>query len=159
MKERGKERVLVLLKRLARTYTISKDCVEELDQILRSWEDFGDAAGALANLLGSDDDPAALYQQPIINSASMTVTWQGRTCRLGSTILFRLMERLARRPNQYVPYDRLMRDVWEGSRSDDAIRAAAMRLKRRLRGARMPGLAKAIQGVGRHYGLILGETP
>ena len=43
-------------------------------------------------------------------------------------------------------------------RSDDAVRAAVMRLKRRLKGARMPGLAKAIRAAGEHYGLMLDEN-
>ena len=156
-REEDRERIIVLLKRLARIQTVGASCISELQGVIGHWEGFSEAAGALANLLGSDEDPALLFSRPIVDSAAMTVTWQGRTCSLGSTVLFRLMERLARRPNQYIPYDRLTSDVWDGCRSDDAVRAAAARLRCRLKKARMPNLAKAIRGTGGHYGLILEE--
>ena len=38
----------------------------------------------------------------IIDETTFSVRWGDRTCRLGNTVTFRLLARLARRPNQLV---------------------------------------------------------
>lgn len=82
--------------------------------------------------------------------------WIGRRCFLGRTLTFKLFERLARRPNQYVTYDRLLQDVWNGLRSNEAIRSVVKELRRKLIDAGMSDLAEAIDGSNREcYGLIL----
>jgi hypothetical protein len=142
---------------LGRIHTLGAACATELHDTLEQWDELDDAGGALANLLGTQlDDPADLYVKPIMDSAAMTVTWHGRTCRLGPSILFRLMAGLARRPGDYIAVDRLRHDVWQGNHvSDEAMRAAVKRLKGRLVEAGMGELAAGIRSDMRHYGLHL----
>ena len=93
---------------------------------------------------------------PIADQSSLSVVWEGRRCYLGQTLPFRLFERLARRPNQYVTYEQLLQDVWEGPRSNEAIRSVVRYLRRKLKDAGMGDLADAIDGSNREcYGLIL----
>ncbi len=153
---RKRERKLDLLQRLLRVHavgwTITRKLIEEFEL-----DPADDTASILANLLGSGiAAPDSLYRQPIVDHGGMTVIWAGRPCRLGNTLLLRLMDRLARRPNQYVPFERLIRDVWDGHAvSDEAIRNVVHRLKRELRVAGMSDLAVTIRSAGRSYGLIL----
>ncbi len=60
--------------------------------------------------------------------------------------MFRFVQRLARRPDTYLTYNELLRDVWDGVRSDAAIRSVVKRLRRALREAGMDDLADAIDG-------------
>ena len=93
---------------------------------------------------------------PVADHATFSVIWIGRRCFLGRTLAFKLFERLARRPNQYVTYDRLLQDVWNGLRSNEAIRSVVKELRRKLIDAGMSDLADAIDGSNREcYGLIL----
>lgn len=155
-----RDRGLALLKRLLRVHaigwTITRKLIEEYEI-----DPDDDVAGVLVNLLGSEvADPGSLYRQPIVDHGAMAVIWAGQSCRLGNTLLLRVMERLVRRPNQYVPFDRLIRDAWNGhKKSDEAIRNAVHRLKRELRAAGMSDLAAAIRSAGRSYGLILDGSP
>src|SRR3954468_10271586 len=52
-----------------------------------------------------------------IDRDRLQVVFHGRTCVLGNTLPFKLLERLARRPNTYVTHEELLSDVWEGVRS------------------------------------------
>jgi len=157
---RKRERTITLLKRLVRVQALGQAITRRLIEEFEV-DPTEDASGVLANLLGSGGtDPANLYRQPIVDRGAMAVIWAGRPCHLGNTVLLRLMERLVRRPNHYVPFDRLIRDAWDGhAKSDEAIRNAVLRLKRRLRAAGMTKLAKAVRSAGRSYGLILDGVP
>jgi DNA-binding winged helix-turn-helix (wHTH) protein len=96
-----------------------------------------------------------MFEQIIVDAGARTITFRGRTCRLGNTLVFRLMERLARRPNHFVTFDRLIRDVWDQqARSDEAIRSVMKELRRRLRKSRMTKLASAIRGQKKAYAII-----
>ncbi len=95
-------------------------------------------------------------QRPLVDTSTFSVFWAGKTCPLRRTILFRLAERLARQPNQYITADQLLRDVWEGGiKSPETIRSAVRHLRQRLSNAGMEDLAAAIHGSGGRYGLIL----
>jgi DNA-binding response OmpR family regulator len=134
------ERILQLLDQLVASHTAAALCVEEM----RS--------------LACDDDTScsASTERPIVDQASLAVRWKGKTCRLGSTVTFRLFERLSRRPNYYVDYEQLLVDVWEGNvRTSETIRSVVTHLKRRLRESGMGELAEAIKGQGRRYSLLL----
>lgn len=157
MTSRDKERVFVLVRRLFRALALTGKCTDNLSAALQRWPELGGPDGPLANLLGSrPEDPTALFNRPITDPGAATVTWHGRTCKLGQSLLFRLMDRLARRPGHYLSFDRLVRDVWEGHMvSDEAIRSAVRHLKRRLKQASMRGLAVAIRSDRRHYFLDL----
>ncbi len=94
--------------------------------------------------------------QPVADHGTFSVIWIGRRCFLGRTLAFKLFERLARRPNQYVTYERLLQDVLNGLRSNEAIRSVVKELRRKLIDAGMSDLADAIDGSNREcYGLIL----
>jgi len=148
----------MLFLRLARAHTTTKKILEELLQIFERNGGFGEVVGVLANLLGSRSDPEALYERPIVSPTAKTVTWRGRSCKLGNTMLFRLMERLNKRPNSYISYSQLINDVWRGDcRSDETIRSTVRLLKKRLKAARMGMLAKAIRSDKQHYYLDLDE--
>lgn len=95
-------------------------------------------------------------KRPLVDSSTFSVCWAGRTCSLRRTILFRLAQRLARHPNQYITPDQLLRDVWDGGvKSPDTIRSAVRHLRCRLVHAGMAELADSIQASGGCYGLIL----
>jgi DNA-binding response OmpR family regulator len=75
----------------------------------------------------------------------LQVVFQGKACELGDT-LFRLLQRLAKRPNTYVTHEDLLVDVWDGRRSEAAIRSAVKRLKQTLRRQGLAELADAVDG-------------
>jgi len=92
--------------------------------------------------------------------ATFCVHWANRTCHLGNTMAFKLLERLARRPNQLVPCDALLEELWDRYASRDAVRSAVKVLRNKLNAAGMGDLAKAIDGsTSHHYGLILDGRP
>lgn len=96
---------------------------------------------------------------PRIDRRLLSVIWRGRACFLGNTLPFRLLERLARRPNIYVSCEQLLEDVWHGTRSMAAVRSVVKELRQRLRAAGMEDLAGAIDGgVSGHYGLMLDRS-
>jgi DNA-binding response OmpR family regulator len=150
------ERARILLGRTSRAMAILVKCLDDLDQLMQ--QPYGGAEqGRIGNLLGSQlRDPRSLYPKPLVDNGSMTVTWAGRTCHLRSVRLFGLIERLARRPNHYVSFDRLLNDVWAGEiRSDDTIRSSVRHLKRQLVNAGMAELAHSIRALNRRYVLLL----
>ncbi len=101
-------------------------------------------------------EPVSANHGPIVDHSTFSLAWHGKTCYLGYTVLFRLADRLSRRPNQYVTPEQLLRDVWFGDlRSPDTIRSAIRHLRHRLQYAGMTDLATAIRGQGGRYGLIL----
>jgi DNA-binding response OmpR family regulator len=76
----------------------------------------------------------------------LQVVFHGRTCVLGNTLPFKLLERLARRPNTYVTHEELLFDVWDGLRSQAAIRSVVKRLRQALRRDGLADLAASIDG-------------
>ena len=94
---------------------------------------------------------------PITDRATYCAHWANQTCYLGNTMSFRLLERLARRPNYLVRCDELLEDLWdEYGRSREVLRAAVKLLRRKLVSAGMEDLAKAIDGsTAHHYGLMI----
>lgn len=93
---------------------------------------------------------------PIADRTTFSARWDGKTCHLGNTITFRLLERLARRANQFVSCDVLLQEVWEGRRSREAVRSAVKVLRQKLTSAGMGRLADAIDGnTAHHYRLSL----
>ena len=94
-------------------------------------------------------------RRPIVDVATFSVHWDGKTCVLGNTLPFRLLERLGRRPNQFIHCDQLLDDVWQCLRSREAIRSVVKVLKQKLVQAGMDDLAASINGnQPHHYGLI-----
>lgn len=120
-------------------------CLVELDQTLERL------------VLDSESNAVSSPKQTLrILQESHTVVYRGQACRFGPTTPFRLLARLARRPNQYFTYDQLIEDVWDGEpRTEAAIRSAIRQLRICLRDAEMGALASAIHGQSRCYGLML----
>jgi DNA-binding response OmpR family regulator len=93
-----------------------------------------------------------------VDRQTMTVRCEGRQCHLGFTLLFRVMEKLAARPNQYIRIEHLMAEVWGAVRSSAAVRSAISDLRAKLTAAGMAKLAHRIDGSNRgHYALLLDE--
>ena len=92
----------------------------------------------------------------VIDPTLLSVTSRGKVCFLGNTLPFKLLCRLAQRPNTYVTYEDLLSEVWHGVRSDSAVRSVAKMLRCKLRQAGLTDLASAIDGtVPGHYSLKL----
>lgn len=97
---------------------------------------------------------------PIADRSTFSARWRGKTCCLGNTLSFKLLEWLARRPNQFVHRDVLLREVWENCRSREAVRSVVKLLRGKLSAAGMDELAAAIDGsIPHHYGLMLSRRP
>lgn len=108
---------------------------------------------------GSPDASRVNSKCALIDPETLTITFRGRRCFLGKTLPYRLFDRLACRPNAYVSYDDLLTDVWDGERTDEAIRSVVKTLRGKLRQAGMKQLADAIDGsVPGHYALKLSDA-
>jgi DNA-binding winged helix-turn-helix (wHTH) protein len=69
---------------------------------------------------------------------------------------FRVLERLSRRPNQFVTHHDLLQEVWEDELLELAtIRSTVRHLRRRLCDGGMEDLANAIRGYNGRYILEL----
>lgn len=96
----------------------------------------------------------------ITDRATFCVHWRGRTCYLGDTGPFRLLERLARRPGHLVHCDVLLQELWDCHTSRQAVRSAVKVLRQKLIAAGMEDLAAAIDGrTSHHYGLMPSGRP
>jgi DNA-binding response OmpR family regulator len=80
-----------------------------------------------------------------VDPERLQIIFHGKACELSDTP-FRLLLRLAKRPNAYVTYEDLLADVWDGERSDSAVRSAIKRLRHTLRSRGLNELADAIDG-------------
>ena len=90
--------------------------------------------------------PRFARSQPTVDTSRFCIVWNGGTCRLGPTNLYRLIERLIRRPNHLFSYAQLLQDVWsDHQRSDDTIRSTICQLRTRLRRSGMKRLARCIR--------------
>ena len=76
----------------------------------------------LQDVSRSDSHRRCLPQDRLmVNPMTFTVEWHGQRCDLGPSILFKLIQRLARRPGRYFTYDILMKDVWEQRCSNTTV--------------------------------------
>jgi len=145
------ETVLDAFAELAALHAAAAAAAERAWSVLAKHDDL-DVQGIACARCGSYQLPA---DRPRIDAATFTVEWHGRRCSLGPSILFKLLQRLLRRPDRYCPYDILMADVWERRCSNTTVRSAIKRLRRALCQAGLDDLAEAIRGRGQCYGLIL----
>lgn len=91
-----------------------------------------------------------------LDRATYTVRWEDQACFLGYTMAFRVLERLARRPNEFVATDRLLDELWAGRRTPSTVRSTVWGLRVKLRAAGMDDLAEMIDGRNPgHYGLMI----
>jgi len=150
-------RLDALASQLSETLMTAAICAQEIRNILRAELDDDDAhadRGRCATGLA----PSLTHhkQSPLLDESTLSVIWKGKTLHLGNTLAFRLLVRLARRPNQYVTHTDLLLDVWDDDETSTAsIRSMVRELRRKLRGAGMTDLATAIRGHSGRYILDL----
>ena len=126
---------------------IVKGLVPEISTALSPSATSGQSATPTAN--GS-------IRRSIIDENTFSVRWGDRTCRLGNTVAFRLLARLARRPNQLISCETLLDELWDRYTSREAVQSAVKVLRRKLTAAGMEDLAAAIDGsTSHHYALML----
>lgn len=83
-----------------------------------------------------------------------------KTCHLGHTILFRVMDVLVHHPDQYVSRELLLDLAWHGSRADSTVRSAIGELRSRLIAGGLPEVAAAIDARNPgHYCLRVTRSP
>ncbi len=129
-------------------------CVEEIRTVVRSETENVIQSDRLR--CGRELNRSSANSRPLLSESTLSVSWHGRSLHLGHTLSFRLLDRLARRPNQYVTHLDLLRDVWDDEELATAtIRSVVRHLRRRLREGGMTGLAKAIRGHNGRYILDL----
>lgn len=151
-------RLAHLADQLSETLMTAAICAEELRAIIRAETDDACPVRRGHSNNGPSSDSFSAGDRPIVDQSTLSVSWAGKSCHLGYTILFRLADRMSRRPNQYVTADQLLREVWDGGlRSADTIRSNVRRLRERLSLAGMQDLAAAIRGRGGRYGLFLND--
>lgn len=151
MKVHPTQRIQETLRKMAAAHAAAMAASEEVMALLAA-----EFEGAVASATRTDTPRATASDRPVIDWPMLSVSYRGRSCFLGNTLPFRFLERLLRRPNQYVSHQQLQDDVWEGEPSPESIRSVVKELRRKLRCAGMDGLAKAINGkVARHYSLTL----
>jgi DNA-binding response OmpR family regulator len=155
------EQIRSMVRSVAESCALVTQRIANLAEHLELHDGAARGCDLLENFLGSRPvDAEALFGQPIIDTAAKTVTFQGCTCCIGNTLVFRMIERLARRPNQHISFDRLVRDVWDGNaKSDEAIRSLVKELRDRLRKSGMGSLASSIRGQNKSYALVLKHEP
>ena len=145
-------RIAVLTSQLADTLTTAALCTEEIRAAILA--ELGDDDVAYAGRAEFRLSPATSdhQQRPLLDESTMCVVWKGVSLHLGHTVTFRLLSRLARRPNQYVTHLDLLQDVWDGEdREITTIRSSIRHLQGKLRAGGMPELAAAIRGHNGRY--------
>jgi DNA-binding response OmpR family regulator len=148
------QRLTDLTAQLSETLMTAAICAGEIRIVLRTELDGRTAVRPGRSQEATHRNPPR--ERPLVDDSTLSVLWAGKICPLRHTILFRLAERLARRPNQYVTSGQLLRDVWEGGvKSPDTIRSTVRHLRQRLSEAGMDDLAARIHGTGGRYGLML----
>ena len=89
-----------------------------------------------------------------IDRGTFTVTYRGKTCFLGYTMAFRLLERLAEARGIFIPIETLIDDVWGGRGvSEEAVQRQVSTLRAKLKAAEAKGVH--IEAQPGHYRLIL----
>ncbi|WP_437226581.1 helix-turn-helix domain-containing protein [Planctomicrobium sp. SH661] len=158
-RKRRKEEISASLKLLAATYVrtvrqLERQMEETLATLCRELE--LEDAGWLDSVLAIDVDvaPPSSAFRPVADRSTLSVVFQGKSCFLGNTLLFRFFEALSRRPNRYFAHSELLDEVWGGQRSESSIRNVAKRLRDRLVLTGMAEVANAIDGSTAGYYIL-----
>lgn len=144
-------RLFALSNQLAENLTAAVLCAEEIREVVR------DRVAGDPSLSNTRSRPViVIRERPVLNELSKRVFWKGRSAHLGNTQYFRILDRLARRPNQYVTHLDLMREVWENEEMPlSTVRSVVRILRQKLRDDDMGELADAIRGHNGRYMLDL----
>jgi hypothetical protein len=148
------ERLLQLIAQVIEAHTTAALCLDEVRAELAELSAELSLPTIVHRLPSADQK---LVRRPMVDESTCVVSWNGRRCFLGHTMLLRLMCRLCRRPNQYVSHQQLLDDVWGDERTVDTIRSVVRQLRAKLRTAGMGEVARAIRADQSHYGLMLDE--
>ena len=90
----------------------------------------------------------------IIDRCTFSISYKRKTCALGNTMAFRLIERLNNAKGFYVDIDTLIRDVWKNKVvSDGAVQHQIGTLRKKLRKAGIAGIVFECEP--KHYRQIL----
>jgi DNA-binding response OmpR family regulator len=149
------ERAILLLSRIAEAHTTAAIAVAELRAMLTKDSVGAHGQSSSGSYREHSTGRPGQYLRPVIDHSTFCVEWEGRTCCLGHRLSLKLLDRLCRRPGQYIPHEEFLHEVWEARRSPETIRSAIRELRRRLRAAEMGELADAIHGHGKCYALML----
>ncbi len=135
-------------------------CAKEISEIARDELDDDADGRPAANVDGHRRNGVKTQQRPLLDEATLSVIWRGRTLHLGHTQGFWLLARLARCPNRYVTHVDLLQEIWDDEFADTTVlRAGVQRLRVKLRQGGMGDLADAIAGHSGRYMLSLSATP
>lgn len=145
-------KVVLLSRQLTERIMSAALCAKELD--------------AIANAV-ADPDPSTATERghrnrtsagrPLMDDATLSVLWRGKSLHLGNTKGYWLLTRLLRCVNQYVTHLDLLREVWDDELADSTVlRAGVRRLRIKLRRGGMTELARAI--IGHHGRYMFDQT-
>ena len=125
------------------TLVIPEQGVEVLQQV---------RATPNASMSSAKTSIAGLY----LDESAFSIHFEGKTCRLGNSKLFRLFRILARNFGSYVTHDALVRMVWNVFVPEpNTIHKLASRLQHALYAARMSALVIDGRSVRGHYTLTV----
>lgn len=142
-------RLNTLAGQLAEALMTAAICAQEIQAAMRTEVDEADLGHRPGGCVTRPPNPV---ERPLLDESTLSVIWRGKALHLGNTLAFRLLERLARCPNQYVTHLDLLRDVWEDELTAIAtIRSVVRQLRCKLRGGGLTDLATAIRGHNGRY--------
>lgn len=144
MNDTRREQIRRTLRNLAESHAAAIECMEQALELLG--EDLAMDAVTFWKSRSSAVSIPPTHGLLYVDRDRLQIVFRARSCVLGNTLPFKLLERLARRPNTYVTHEELLSDVWEGVRSESAIRSVVKRLRQALRRQGMHELASAIDG-------------
>jgi DNA-binding response OmpR family regulator len=139
-----REKIQRILRHLAASHAATMELMEETLKLLN--EELALDATTFWNYPITAARRQASKRLPRIDGDMLQVHFRGKTCSLGNTLPFRFLQHLLRCPNKYFTYEELLHDVWDGRRSDAAVRSVVKRLRVRLKREGMSELANAIDG-------------
>ncbi len=143
MNDAKREKIQRILRNLAESHAATIGLMEQTLSLLNE-ELAIDAISFWNSRISAKGRPS--NRVPRVDHDRLQVHFRGKTCSLGNTLPFRFLTYLLQRPNKYVTYEELLHHVWDGRRSDAAVRSVVKRLRRRLRCEGMNELANAIDG-------------
>ena len=144
MNAEKREKIRQTLRSLAEAHASEMKLMEQMSALLHEelaldaatfWKTRGPALGSTRS-----DHPLQ------IDRDRLTVSFRDKSCFLGNTLPFRLVDYLARHLNTYLTYTDLLENVWECRCTDSAIRSVVKRLRSSLRQSGMDDLANAVDG-------------
>ena len=148
-------RLDALASQLSEALMTAAICAQEIHAVVRTLIDnethteLGRGANGSAHFMPGK-------HRPLLDESTLSVIWNDKKLHLGHTLSYRLLARLAQRPNQYVTHLNLIRDVWDNDDLATAtIRSQVRELRRKLRSGGMTDLADAIRGHNGRYILDL----